>query len=232
MSARDSSAGGRRPLAVLGRHGELRVGAVIALVLLAVALLGPHLTKSPNAVDYARQLTSPGRQHLLGTDSAGRDLLARTVAGIGTSLGAALLVMVLTTAIGLVVGGVAAFVGGPVDALLGRLIDVMLGLPSQVVALAIVGALGVGERNLILAVTVTSWAELARLSRSVVLDSRTRLDIAAARMAGVTPIRVFTGHVLPGQLAQTLVVAASGLGSTVLTLAGLSFLGLGAQPPT
>ncbi len=222
----------RRPLRVLLRHGEFRAGAIIAVVLFAIAVFGASIARNPNAVDYAEQLVAPSRHHLLGTDGAGRDLLARTIAGIRTSLGAAVLVMVLTSAIGLIVGGVAAFIGGPIDALLSRLIDVMLGLPSQVVALAIVGALGVGERNLILAVTVTSWAELARLSRSIVLDSRSRLDIAAARMAGIRPLRIFTGHVLPGQIAQTLVISASGFGSTVLTLAGLSFLGLGAQPPT
>jgi peptide/nickel transport system permease protein len=217
----------------LVRHRGARAGAVLLGAVVAVALVGPTLAgHHPDVTDYANRLAPPGDGHLLGTDPAGRDLLARTAAGARWSLTAALVASLLTTLTGVVLGGIAGSVGGAVDAVVSRIIDVLLGLPDIVIALAVVGALGVGDTNLVLAVTVGGWAHLARVARSTVLDSRHRPDIAAARMAGVGPARAFVGHVLPDMAGRVLVVAATAFGTVVLSLAGLSFLGLGAQPPT
>ncbi|MGH9269453.1 MAG: dipeptide/oligopeptide/nickel ABC transporter permease/ATP-binding protein [Acidimicrobiales bacterium] len=214
------------------RKPGFRVGAVLALVVVAMALVGPALTGPPNTPDYANQLDPPGRAHWLGTDQAGRDQLARTATGARTSLAAAAAVCTLTTVVGLAVGGAAGYWGGLVDRVLGRVIDVLLGVPALIVALAIVGAVGVGSANLVLAMVATGWAYPARVARSVVLGSHARLDVIAARLAGVGRARIFTTHVLAGTLATVLVAATATIGETVLTLAGLSFLGLGAQPPT
>lgn len=215
------------------RHRGGRVGAAIALLVVVFAVVGPWLTAfDPDLPDYANQLAAPDATHWLGTDNAGRDQFARTVAGTATSLTAVLTVFVLTTGIGLIVGGAAGYVRGAVDAVISRVIDAALGLPSQIVALAVVGALGVGQANLVLAIVISGWAYPARIARATVLGSHQRLDVIAARMAGIGRTRVFLGHVLPGMLATVLVSATTTIGEVVLTLAGLSFLGLGAQPPT
>jgi oligopeptide/dipeptide ABC transporter ATP-binding protein len=205
---------------------------VLTGLVLAVASLGPLASRAADTTDYSDQVASPSADHWLGTDDAGRDVFSRTVVGTRTSLGAAATVSGLTIVIGLLVGGLAGYVRGPLDAIVSRLIDVLLGLPDLILALAIVGALGVGHGNLMLALTLSGWAPLARVARSLALGSRTRLDVVAARLAGVGRSRAFVGHVLPGMIGQALIVAATGFGTVVLALAGLSFLGLGAQPPT
>jgi ABC-type dipeptide/oligopeptide/nickel transport system permease subunit len=221
-----------RLLRSLARHWGFRCGAVLTVLLAALALIGPFLAHGPNITDYANQLAPPSAAHWLGTDGAGRDEFARTVAGARTTLGAAVLVFMLTTVIGIAVGTAAGFLGGIFDACISRVIDLLLGLPSLVLALAVVGALGPGFSHLVLAVTVTGWAGLAKLSRSYTMGARHRPDITAATMAGVRKIQILAGHVLPGVAVQALIAATLGLGDTILGLAGLSFLGLGVQPPT
>lgn len=216
---------------LLGHRGA-QAGLVLVGALLVVMVAAPFVTQDPNATDYSTQLEDPSAEHWLGTDDAGRDVLSRTVAGTRTSLGAAATVSMLTIAIGMVIGGLAGYLRGPVDAVVSRLIDVLLGLPDLILALAIVGALGVGHGNLVLALTLSAWAPLARVARSLALGSHDRLDVVAARLAGVGRAKTFASHVLPGMVGQVLVVAATGFGTVVLSLAGLSFLGLGAQPPT
>jgi ABC-type dipeptide/oligopeptide/nickel transport system permease subunit len=216
----------------LSRHWGFRVGAVLAILLTALALIGPFLANDPNVTNYANQLAAPGAQHWLGTDGAGRDEFARTVAGARTTLGAAMLVFVLTTVIGIAAGTAAGFLGGIFDVCVSRLIDLLLGLPSLVLALAVVGALGPGFSHLILAITISYWAGLAKLSRSYTVGTRHRPDVTAARMAGVGTARILAGHVLPGAAVQALIAATLGLGDTILGLTALSFLGLGVQPPT
>ena len=209
-----------------------RVGLAFAVLLVAAAVAGPWLLPDPDLPDYTRQLAPPGPEHLLGTDQAGRDLLARTVAGARSSLGAAVLVMALSGVIGLVVGTVAGAVGGIVDAVATRITDVLLGLPTLVLTLAVVGVLGPGHLNLVLAMALTSWAHLARIARSVARGAASRPDVVAARMAGIGPLRAVLTHVVPGVAVQVSVAATLGLGEAVLALGALSFLGLGAQPPT
>lgn len=209
-----------------------QVGSAFGLALVLAAVLGPFFLPDPDMPDYADQLAPPSAAHWLGTDQSGRDLLARTLAGARTSLGAAALVMALAAVIGLVVGTLAGAIGGVVDTVLTRLTDVLLGLPSLVLTLAVVGVLGPGYANLVLAMAVTSWAGIARLARAVARGARSRPDVLAARMAGVGPVRAVLRHVVPGVAVQVAVAATLGLGEAVLALGGLSFLGLGAQPPT
>jgi ABC-type dipeptide/oligopeptide/nickel transport system permease subunit len=219
-------------LRTLLRHWGFRVGGTLAIMLVVLAVIGPLLAHGPNVTDYTNQLAAPGAGHWLGTDGAGRAEFARTVAGARTTLGAAMLVFALTTVIGITAGTAAGFLGGIFDASVSRLIDLLLGLPSLVLALAVVGALGPGFSHLILAMTSTGWAGLAKLSRSYTIGARQRPDVTAARMAGIRTSRILTDHVLPGAAVQALIAATLGLGDTILGLAGLSFLGLGVQPPT
>lgn len=216
----------------LWQHREGRFGIILAAALTLVILAGPLLVTDPDQPDYRAQLQAPSLDHWLGTDQAGRDLLARTLVGGTTSLGAALLVFAITSTLGMIAGVGAALGGGTIDAAISRLIDIMLGLPSQVLALAIVGLLGPSFGNLILAMSVTGWAGLARLARTCALSSIGEPYVQAAQMAGVPSRQILTGHVTPVVWNQVMVLATLRIGSTILTLSGLSFLGLGAQPPT
>lgn len=214
------------------RHPAGRIGVVLAAVLVGIAIFGPLLTADPNETGYTTKLQGPSGEHWLGTDQAGRDQLARIVAGARTTLGASLIVFFLVSVIGLVIGTIAGLAGGWVDGLLSRLIDVLLGLPSLILALAIVGALGPSLRNMILAMTFSGWAYLARLARAHVLGANERPDVVAARLAGVGPVRRAFGHVLPGVTVQVMIAATLELSAIILGLSSLSFLGLGVQPPT
>ncbi len=151
------------------RDARLAAGVSVAIVL--VAAVGPLFTQDPDLVDYTNQLAAPSLEHLLGTDGAGRDLLARSVYGARTSLGAAALVTMIISVVGLLVGVIAGCVGGIFDTIASRIIDILLGLPGLIVTLAIVGMLGPGFVNLILAMSATAWAVLARLARAVALSA-------------------------------------------------------------
>jgi|YNPBryunderm2012_1023409.scaffolds.fasta_scaffold01680_4 ABC-type dipeptide/oligopeptide/nickel transport system permease subunit len=215
------------------QHREARVGLLLALFLVGLALGGPLLAPyDPNRPNYREKLAPPSVEHWLGTDQAGRDQLSRVLVGGRQTLGTALLILSLIFGIGLVVGSIAGMSGGIVDVVLMRLVDIVMALPSIVLAIAIVGVLGPGFQNLILALVVAWWAYYARLTRSYVLNARQRPDVIAARLAGIGWGRIMLGHVLPGVAAQLLIIATLDLGALIAAIAGLSFLGLGVQPPT
>lgn len=208
------------------------VGLSIAGVLAMIAVLGPvAYGADPDAPDFTASLVGPSWQHPLGTDTFGRDQLARLMLGARQSLLAATGIVAAAFTIGLVVGTAAGLLGGTVDAVLARAIDVTLAIPSLIFALAIVGALGPGFGNLVVALVVASWAGFARLARGLALSARDRPDLVAARLAGLGWWRRTMTHVIPGTATQLLAVGALEVGSTIVSLAGLSFLGLGAQPP-
>lgn len=216
----------------LFQHIGGRVGAILLLIVALAIVLGPFFTADPNQTDYANTLTSPSWAHPLGTDLAGRDMLARTLVGGRLSLGIAALVSTATLVIGLAMGLLAGLAGSWLDRVLSRVFDVLLGLPWLVVALAIVGALGPGLVNMVIALTAIGWAYLARLARNEVISARNRPDVVAARMAGVPTLRIAWSHVVPGVILVLLVAVTAAFTEVVLAMAGLSFLGLGTQPPT
>lgn len=205
--------------------------SLVALLTLAITLGPLFLRFSPEQTNPAHKLQPPSQLHWLGTDQFGRDQLARLLDGGRRSLGAALLVLIGVLLISLVVGIVTGMIGGMVDTITQRLLDVLLAIPVLVLALAIVGVLGVGYRNLVLALLVSSWAYYARLARSCVRLAKTRLDVIADRMAGVTWARIVVGHIVPGVALQLVIVATLDMSFVIVGIAGLSFLGLGVQPP-
>ncbi|GAA2839853.1 ABC transporter permease [Nonomuraea rubra] len=214
------------------RRRDARIAILLLALVGAAAILAPLISMDPDVPDYTNSLAPPGSGHLLGTDEAGRDLLARTLQGARLSLGSALLVTAITAVAGLLLGVISGCVGGVLDAVVSRLIDVLLGLPGLVVTLAIVGLLGPGFLNLVIAMSATGWAALARLARATSRQAMHQGHVRAARMAGASLARVALGHVLPAAAGGVTVVATLGIGEVVVALAGLSFLGLGAQPPT
>lgn len=222
----------RRVLTRLWRHPAGRVGLLVGGALLFVAALGavwtPHAPDVPN---YANALKSPSLAHPFGTDATGRDMLSRVMDGAHRSIGAALLVLGAVFATGLVVGTLAGLAGGLTDTVLMRIADIAMTLPGLVLAFAVLGLLGPGFLNLLIALIIADWAWYARLSRSLSLDARRRPHVIAARMAGIPGWRIVLGHILPGVALQVGIVASLALGGMIGAISGFSFLGLGVQPP-
>ncbi|MEJ3742535.1 ABC transporter permease [Actinomycetes bacterium KLBMP 9797] len=222
----------RGPAARLLRHRTARAGLILLAGFLLAVYLGPVVWPGdPDALDQAQALHSPSWSHPLGTDQYGRDQLARLLDGGRRSLEATALVLALSVAIGLAVGVLAGIAGGLVDALAMRLVDVMLSIPGMVLTLALLGALGPGFVNLMVALVITTWPPYARICRGIVLGGRQRLDVVSARLAGIGWVRAAATHLLPAAATQVLVVATIDIGHTIIAIAGLSFLGLGVQQP-
>jgi peptide/nickel transport system permease protein len=210
------------------------VGLAIVLGLVAVAMLANVLAPySPYAGDLLHsRLLPPSVLHLFGTDDQGRDVLSRVIHGSGITLMIVGLVAVLAAPIGLLVGTVAGYAGGWVDALLMRVTDVFLAFPRLIMALAFAAALGPGIGNAVIAIAVTSWPPYARIARAETLTIRRSDFIAAVQLLGASPWRIVLRHIMPLCLSSVIVRVTLDMAGIILTAAGLGFLGLGAQPPT
>lgn len=201
---------------------------LVTVIAVAVPVLAPH---SP-LVPVGMPLQVPGKDgFLLGTDSVGRDILSRVLFGVRSSWFAALVVVGVGLLIGGVVGLIAGAAGGWLDATLMRITDGFLSLPAPVLAIAVVAALGPGFVHTLIAVSIVWWPFYARLVRGEIARLAARPHVEAARLAGVGPIRVALRHLLPGAVPNALVAASLDLGTLILTLAALSFLGLGQAAP-
>jgi peptide/nickel transport system permease protein len=214
----------RQPLAVTGLAV---VGAWVVIAIFA-PLIGPD---NPLAQNFGI-LTAPSSAHWFGTDELGRDVLSRVLAGARVTLPLSVLLVVIAMLIGALLGGFAGFLGGWADVALMRLADLFFAFPGIILALAVAAALGPQLRNAVIAVVVVSWPSYARLVRSLVLAARTAPYVTASRMLGASGWRVLFTDIRPNIAGPVLVLAALDLGNAVLLLSGLSFLGLGAQPPT
>jgi peptide/nickel transport system permease protein len=203
--------------------GAITFGAV------AASLVAPA---NPLTVSLVHRLAPVSGHHLLGTDEVGRDVLSRLLFGARWTLGGALLVSAVSVTFGVVVGSISGYLGGAVDAALMRLVDVLLAFPALLLALAIVGVAGPGLQGVLFALSAAGWAGYARVTRGLVLGLREREFVAAARVCGAGGVRVFGRHLLPNVVSPILVLATLEMGQLILALAGLSFLGLGVQPPT
>ena len=205
---------------------------VIALLALAVVAAPVIAPQDPDAVDIAMRLQPPDLNHWLGTDHLGRDVFSRLVYGARVSLGAVAVISVLVLALGIAVGGLSGFVGGRFDQVTMRVCDVFLTFPTFVLAMFMVGVLGTGMVNVVLAIVLSHWAWYARIVRSLTLSAASRDFILAARVAGASNLTIFREHILPGVLAQVVVLSTLDIGHMMLHVSGLSFLGLGIAPPT
>jgi ABC-type dipeptide/oligopeptide/nickel transport system permease subunit len=180
---------------------------------------------------YAHKLEAPSSAFPAGTDHLGRDYLARLLIGGRTSLVAGFLAIGAALIIGLTVGVTAGILGGAIEAAIMRLVDVVLAVPALIIALALIAALGIGPVTLVVAVAGAFWAVLARLARSLVMTARMRPDLIAAEMAGIPRWRAVLVHVVPGVAIEMAVVSTFNLAEVLGYIAGLSYLGLGVQPP-
>jgi nickel transport system permease protein len=202
-------------------------------VILSGAILAPWLAPhDPAQVDLERKLLVPSLQYPLGTDHLGRDILSRLMYGARVSIGAVLAITLLILTLSFAVGSAAGYWGGGIDSLLMRFCDVFLTFPTFILAMFMVGVLGTGLTNVILAIVLTHWAWYARIIRGLVLSLKNREYVLAARVAGTPPLKIVIRHLLPPILAQLVILATLDMGHMILHVSGLSFLGLGVQPPT
>ncbi len=208
--------------------GALIVG-LIAGAALAAPIVAPH---DPNTVDARVILASPSGEHWLGTDNLGRDIFSRLVYGARWSLGTAGAAAVVIVLVGVTVGVIAGYLGGLVDDIAMRIVDVLLAFPSLVLALAIVGTLGPSLQNVMIGMVAVWWVDYARVMRGLTLGVRDREYVTAAKCAGASAGQIMLRHILPNVVPSVLVLATLELGGLILAISGLSFLGLGAQPPT
>jgi peptide/nickel transport system permease protein len=207
----------------------------IAIVGLAVfgTVFGPWLVPhDPISQDLALRLAAPSWSHPLGLDELGRDLLARLLVGARVSLFVGCAVVAISTLIGVTIGSIAGYLGGRTDAILGRLMDVLLAFPGILLAIALVAVLGPSLRNVVLALVTIGWVGYARLVRGQVLKVRELEFVQAARALGAPVSRVLVRHVIPSTFSAVSVQATLGMAGAIIAEASLSFLGLGVQPPT
>ena len=204
----------------------------LALLLILCSFFSEYLTPyDPYLQDLSMAKAPPSPEHLLGTDRYGRDMLSRVIAGSKTSIFSTLLLVGFITVFGSLVGIICARTGKTIDTLLMRTADMFLAFPGLVFALAVAAVLGGGVHNAILALAVISWPKYARLSRSQTLAIESAPYIQAAKMAGSGPLKLIRKHILPNIAGPILVTAMLDIGTMMMELAGLSFLGLGAKPP-
>lgn len=216
-----------------GRRLRLRASAGLLSAVLLAAVLAPWLAPhSPSALDLDRRLAPPSSQHPLGQDELGRDILSRLLFGARASLATGVAVVGFAGALGTLVGAVAGIVGGRLDDLLMRLVDVVLAFPGLLLAIALVAMLGPALSHVVLALVLIGWVGYARLVRGQTARLRESEFVLASRAGGASWVRVFLFHVLPNLAPLLLVQASLSMAGAMLAEASLSFLGLGLQPPT
>jgi peptide/nickel transport system permease protein len=215
----------RSPLTVAG----FALMLIFVVGALAAPILAPH---EPTKQSLSVRLKPPSAEHWMGTDQLGRDLWSRVLFGAQNSLMVGVIVVGAAGLVGTLIGLVAGYVGGAIDEVLMRATDVFFAFPSLILAMAISGALGPSLTNAMIAIAVVTWPVYARLVRGQVLSLRQREFVEAARCVGVSLPRMLLQHLLPNTLAPLLVQASFDMGGAILTAAGLSFIGFGAQIPT
>jgi peptide/nickel transport system permease protein len=209
------------------------VGLVLVSLLAAAALAAPWVAPhDPTAIDARTILVGPSARHLLGTDDLGRDVLSRLIYGARISLAVGFVSVGIAVLIGTSLGACAGYFGGLVDAVVMRFVDIMLCFPSTFLILAVIAFIGPSIWNVMFVIGITGWMGVCRLVRAEFLSLRERDFVVAARALGAGDARLIFRHILPNALAPVLVAAVLGVAGAILTESGLSFLGLGVQPPT
>ena len=207
--------------------------AFLALLIILAAIFAPVLTGgvSPTDAVLKNALQAPSADHIFGTDKLGRDVFARVIYGARISLAATFAVVGIIFVLGSVLGVLAGYFGGFMDAVIMRIADMMVSFPGMVFAIAIAGILGASVKNAVIAVALVSWTKYARLARSLVLKIRNRDFVAAAIVTGSKTPYILLRYMLPNVIPTLVITAATDIGGMMLELAGLSFLGFGAKAP-
>ena len=215
------------------RNKTFTVFGVLAILIILTAVFAPVVTGGVNPAegDLSTAIQPPGPGHVFGTDKLGRDIFTRVIYGARVSLTASFSVMILIFVIGTVLGILAGYFGGAVDAVIMRIADMLISFPGLVLAMAVAGIMGASIRNAVIALAVVSWTKYARLARSLVMKIRDRDFVAAAVVTGSKTPYILLHYMLPNVLPTLVITAAADIGSMMLELASLSFLGFGAKAP-
>ena len=209
---------------------SLLVVAAIAIIL--VGILAPVIaTHSPYESNLHDAFIAPNSEHIFGTDKLGRDIFSRVIYGTRISLSAALILVILIFTIGTTLGVIAGYFGGIIDTIIMRISDMMISFPGMVLAIAMAGIMGASVKNAVIAITVVSWTKYARLSRSLVLTIKETDYIRAAKVTGCKTVHIITRHIIPNIISTLIITATTDIGTMILELSALSFLGFGAQSP-
>lgn len=212
---------------------KMLVFGVLAGMVILIALFAPYLTPyDPYEQDLGNALLPPGKEHLLGTDRYGRDMLSRVMVGAQSTIFSALLLVVVITVTGSMIGIICGYHGGKLDVFLMRLSDVFLAFPGMVFAIAVASVMSGGIFNAVVALACISWPKYARITRSQVLAIKNMPYIEAAKLSGSGTLKIIRKHILPNIAGAIVVTAVLDIGTMIMEIAGLSFLGLGATPPT
>lgn len=206
---------------------------VFAILIVLAAIFAPLITGgvSPTEGDLSKAVLPPSAEHIFGTDKLGRDIYTRVIYGARTSLVAAFSVVILIFVIGTIMGILAGYFGGIVDTIIMRIADMLIAFPGLVLALAVAGIMGASIRNAVIAISLVSWTKYARLARSLVMKIRHRDFVSAAIVTGSKTPYMLLRYMLPNVLPTLVITAATDIGSMMLELASLSFLGFGAKAP-
>ena len=211
----------------------LYIGAGLSLILVFLTLAAPWLEPyDPTKMELSQKFMAPCREFIFGTDHLGRYIFSRILEGSRVSLSVAVLVVVCSALVGILLGMISGYAGGVVDMVIMRIVDVLLAFPAMIFALALSTMIGTGQMNLIIAITCIQWTRYARIARGEALMLKNAEYIEAARSIGNNTVQVLFKYVFPNIISKILIMASMDIGSIILYCASLSFLGLGAQPPS
>lgn len=205
---------------------------ILVFAVICVAIFAPWLVPcDPYAQDLSAALQPPNAEHMLGTDRYGRDMLSRVIMGSRTTIFSALLLVVIITVVGSIIGIICGYKGGKLDSFLMRISDIFLAFPGMVFAIAVASVMSGGIMNAVVALACISWPKYARIARSQVLTIKSMPYIAAAKLSGCGTCKMIMKHIIPNIAGPIIVTAVLDIGTMMMEIAGLSFLGLGATPP-
>lgn len=215
------------------QHKQFTVFSIFALLIILAAVFAPVIaTHDPYESILSEATKPPSADHWFGTDKLGRDLFSRVIYGTRVSLTSALFLVACILLVGTILGILAGYFGGVVDNVIMRLSDMMIAFPGMVLAIAIAGILGASMGNAVIAITVVSWTKYARLARSLVLKIKHEDYVAAARVGGSKTLHILKRYMFSMTIPTLIITAATDIGTMMLEIAALSFLGFGAQSPT
>ena len=224
---------GNLSLSSIIRQRKTKIGLAIAIIFILIAIFAPLIAPNdPTLVDVTVKLQNPSLKYPFGTDQLGRCVFSRIVFGSRYSLFYSFTVLAITLIIGLPIGMVSGYVGGKWDTAIMRVIDIFLAMPSFIIVLAIAGSFGTSGKNLILAMSMSYWANYARVSRALTLKIKGESYFQALKAGGLSHTRIIFKHVLRNIMPSIIALATVEIGSIILAIAGFSFIGLGVKPPT
>lgn len=220
-----------KKLKFIGKDTQLKIFLVLAIIVVLIAIFAPKIIPYSFDEEVGASLTAPNEKYFFGTDQIGRDLFSRVIYGARYSIFMTMTLVFIIFVVGTVLGVIAGYFGGIADSVIMRIGDMMIAFPGLILAIAIAGLLGPSVRNAIIAISAVTWTKYARLARSMVLKIKQELYVEAAKITGSRNYSVIFKYIIPNMITTMIVTAVSDMGTIMLEIAGLSFLGFGAQPP-